>query len=180
MFFTPLLSPAVTPMDVLRQHENESLAPALDPVYFSPLTSPALDRYPPSQSDTRRTQSMVGLPTLPPNRRSAENLAEGQRNVRRNPYSPVARASMSRKRNSITSLNLNANGSQSEQSSDSVSPEPLPTSSMPPPPPATRLRVNYTKNPRPMEGNTKIVVDRSEMPHQIKMSHQLHHHLSST
>ena len=78
---------------------------------------------------------MVGLSTLPPNRRSSENIAENQRNVRRNPYSPVARAAVSRKRNSITSLNLNANGSQSEQSSDSVSPEPLPSSSMPPPPP---------------------------------------------
>jgi hypothetical protein len=135
MFFTPLLSPAVTPMDVLRQHENESITSTMEPVYFSPLTSPALERFPTSQSDTRRAQSMVGLSTLPPSRRSAENLVETQRNVRRNPYSPVARSTASRKRNSITSLNLNANGSQSEQSSDSVSPEPLPSSSMAPPPP---------------------------------------------
>ena len=73
MFFTPLLSPAVTPMDVLRHHENESMVPTMDPSYFSPLTSPALERFPHSQSDTRRSQSMVGLSTLPPSRRSAEN-----------------------------------------------------------------------------------------------------------
>ena len=122
-------------MDVLRHHENESMAPAMDTSYFSPLTSPALERFPPSQSDTRRSQSMVGISTLPPSHRSSGNIAENQRNVRRNPYSPAVKAAMSRKRNSITSLNLNANGSQSEQSSDSVSPEPLPSSSMPPPPP---------------------------------------------
>src|SRR5947207_9495804 len=135
MFFRPLLSPAVTPMDVLRHHENESMAPAIDAVYFSPLSSPALERFPPSQSDTHRSQSMVGLSSLPPSRRSSESLAENQRSVRRNPYSPASRAVISRKRNSITNLNLNANGSPSEQSSDSVSPEPLPSSSMPPPPP---------------------------------------------
>ena len=111
------------------------MTPAMDPAYFSPLTSPALERFPPSQSDTRRSQSMVGLSTLPPSRRSSENTAENQRNVRRNPYSPAVRPAINRKRNSITSLNLNANGSQSEQSSDSVSPEPLPSSAMPPPPP---------------------------------------------
>src|SRR5215471_5969478 len=135
MFFTPLLSPAVTPMDVLRHHENESMAPTMDPAYFSPLTSPALERFTTSRSDARRSQSMVGLSALPPNRRSSEDIVENQRNVRRNPYSPAVRPAISRKRNSITSLNLNANGSQSEQSSDSVSPEPLPSSSMPPPPP---------------------------------------------
>src|SRR5271167_1762539 len=136
MFYTPLLSPAVTPMDVLRQHVNEPMTSAMEPVYFSPLTSPALERFPTSQSDTRRTQSMVGLSTLPPNRRTAENINDAHRNVRRAPFSPINRPSQSRKRNSITSLNLNVtNGSQSE-SSESVSPEPhLPSSSMPPPPP---------------------------------------------
>jgi hypothetical protein len=82
---------------------------------------------------------MIGLSDIPANRRSVENTAEVQRNIRRAPYSPVARAQMSRKRNSITSLNLNATGSQSENSSDSVSPEPLSSSSMPPPPPRNLL-----------------------------------------
>ena len=152
MYFTPLISPAVTPMDVLRLPETDSVVPSMDPVYFSPLTSPAIERFPPQQSDTRRTQSMVGLSTLPPSRRSAENLADGQRNIRRAPYSPVARANLSRKRNSITSLNLNNNGSQSDQSSDSVSPEPLPSSSMPPPPPrntsSSKLLEKTTANGR--------------------------------
>jgi len=112
------------------------MAPGMDPVYFSPLTSPALERFPPGQADAnRRTQSMISLSSLPPNRRSTDTLQDVNRNVRRSPYSPVARAQLSRKRNSITSLNLNANGSQSDHSSDSVSPEPLPSSSMPPPPP---------------------------------------------
>lgn len=117
-------------MDVLRHHDN------VDPVYFSPLSSPALERFPQGTgaADARRSQSMVGLSTLPPNRRP-DTIADGQRNPRRTaPYSPVARATLARKRNSITSLNL-TNGSPSEHSSDSVSPEPLPSSSMPPPPP---------------------------------------------
>jgi hypothetical protein len=135
MFFTPLLSPAVTPMDIMRLHENDSMGSSMDPVYFSPLTSPALERFPHSQNDPRRSQSMVTLPNASSNRRGPDNMADVQRSVRRAPYhSPVARA-LNRKRNSITHLNLNANGSQSEQSSDSVSPEPLPSSSMPPPPP---------------------------------------------
>jgi hypothetical protein len=135
MFFTPLLSPAVTPMDVLRHAENDPMVPSMDPVYFSPLTSPALDRFPGSQSDTRRSQSMVGLSNIMPNRRIPENASEG-RNVRRAPFSPNHRPPNVRKRRtSITSLNLNAtNGSQSDPSSaDSVSPEPLPSASMPPP-----------------------------------------------
>src|SRR5579859_5823472 len=133
MFFTPLLSPAVTPIDIMRLHDNDPVGSSMDPVYFSPLTSPALERFPQSQNDPRRSQSMVALS----NRRATENMADVQRNsVRRAPYhSPVARP-VNRKRNSITHLNLNANGSHSEQSSDSVSPEPLPSSSsMPPPPP---------------------------------------------
>lgn len=105
---------------------------SMDPVYFSPLTSPALERFPHSQNDPRRSQSMANASS---NRRGPDNMADVQRSVRRAPYhSPVVRA-VNRKRNSITQLNLNANGSQSEQSSDSVSPEPLPSSSMPPPPP---------------------------------------------
>ena len=114
-------------MDVLRHHDN------VDPVYFSPLSSPALERFPQGTgaADARHSQSMVGLSTLPPNRRP-DTIADGQRNPRRTaPYSPVARATLARKRNSITSLNL-TNGSPSEHSSDSVSPEPLPSSSMPP------------------------------------------------
>jgi len=132
MFFTPLLSPAVTPMDVMRLSEND--VPGIDHSYFSPLTSPALERFP--ASDARRTQPMVGLSTIPPNRRTAEHMNDAHRNVRRAPFSPINRPSQTRKRNSISSLNLNVtNGSQSE-SSDSVSPEPhLPSSSMPPPPP---------------------------------------------
>ena len=138
MFFTPLLSPAVTPMDIMRIHENDGMGSSMDPVYFSPLSSPALERFPHSQHDPRRSQSMVALSSAPSNRRTADNMADVQRNtVRRAPYhSPVARATINRKRNSITHLNLNANGSPSEHSSDSVSPEPLlPSSSMPPPPP---------------------------------------------
>src|ERR1700731_4549596 len=135
MFFTPLLSPAVTPMDIMRLHENDSMGSSMDPVYFSPLTSPALDRFSNSQNDPRRSQSMVALSNVSSNRRTSEQMSDVQRSVRRAPYhSPVARA-INRKRNSITHLNLNANGSLSEQSSDSVSPEPLPSSSMPPPPP---------------------------------------------
>lgn len=152
MFFTPLLSPAVTPMDVIRLSEGENMGPSIDHAYFSPLTSPALERFP--ASDARRTQSMVGLSTLPPNRRSAENITEAHRNVRRAPFSPINRPSQSRKRNSITSLNLNVTtGSQSE-SSESVSPEPhLPSSSMPPPPPrnssSSKLSDKGSTNGRP-------------------------------
>jgi len=135
MFFTPLLSPAVTPMDIMRLHENDSMGSSMDPVYFSPLTSPALERFSNSQNDPRRSQSMVALSNVSSNRRTSEQMSDVQRSVRRAPYhSPVARA-INRKRNSITNLNLNANGSLSEHSSDSVSPEPLPSSSMPPPPP---------------------------------------------
>ena len=120
---------------MLRLHENDTMPQGMDPLYFSPLNSPALERFPPATPEARRTQSMIGLSNIPANRRPPENNGDAQRNIRRAAYSPVARAQVSRKRNSITSLNLNANGSQSENSSDSVSPEPLPTSSMPPPPP---------------------------------------------
>jgi len=162
MFFTPLLSPAVTPMDVMRLPETENMAPGMDHAYFSPLTSPALERFP--ASDTRRTQSMVGLSTLPPNRRSAENATEAHRNVRRAPFSPINRPSQSRKRNSITSLNLNVtNGSQSE-SSESVSPEPhLPSSSMPPPPPrnssSSKLSEKGSTNGRPHKSSRQKLTD---------------------
>jgi hypothetical protein len=124
-------------MDIMRIHENDNMGSSMDPVYFSPLSSPALERFPHSQHDPRRSQSMVALSSAPSNRRTADNMADVQRNtVRRAPYhSPVARATINRKRNSVTHLNLNVNGSPSEQSSDSVSPEPLPSSSMPPPPP---------------------------------------------
>src|ERR1700738_1916915 len=134
MFFTPLLSPAVTPMDMMRLHDNEPMHAGMDPAYFSPLSSPALERgFPHSQSDKHRSQSMVGLNniTTASARRPSENMGDVQRNVRRAPYhSPLARPALTRRqRNSISHLNLNA-GSQSEHSSDSVSPEPLPSGSM--------------------------------------------------
>ena len=131
-------------MDIIRLHESDAMNAPMDPVYFSPLTSPALERFPQSTAaDPRRSQSMVALTSsVPPARRPAEGMNDFQRNVRRAPYSPVARPTLTRKRNSITQLNLN-NNSPSEGSSDSVSPEPLPSSSMPPPPPrnssATKL-----------------------------------------
>jgi len=123
-------------MDVLHHQDNDVIPQNMDPVYFSPLTSPALERFPPAHAaDARPSQSIVGHSNMPPNRRPLDTIADGQRNPRRTaPYSPVARAQMARKRNSIASLNL-TNGSASENSSDSVSPEPLPSSSMPPPPP---------------------------------------------
>jgi hypothetical protein len=134
-------------MDMMRLHDNDSLVPGMDPVYFSPLSSPVLERgFPHSQNDPRKSQSMVGLSSIQ-TRRSGDNMGDVQRNVRRAPYSPLARASVTRKGNSISHLNLNA-GSQSEQSSDSVSPEPLPSGSMPPPPPrntsSTKLSENST------------------------------------
>src|SRR6202451_961577 len=101
---------------------------------------------------------MVGLSTLPPNRRTAENMNDPHRNVRRAPFSPINRPSQSRKRNSITSLNLQVtNGSQSE-SSESVSPEPhLPSSSMPPPPPrnssSSKLSDKGSSNGRPQKSS---------------------------
>jgi hypothetical protein len=138
-------------MDVMRLSENDNMVPGMDHTYFSPLSSPALERFP--ASDARRTQSMVGLSTLPPNRRSAENIAEAHRGMRRAPFSPINQPTQNRKRNSITSLNLNVTtGSQSE-SSDSVSPEPLPSSSMPPPPPrnssSSKLSEKGSTNGRP-------------------------------
>ena len=164
MFFTPLLSPAVTPMDVMRLSEGENIVPGMDHAYFSPLTSPALERFP--ASDARRAQSMVGLSTLPSNRRSAENVADNHRNVRRAPFSPINRPSQSRKRNSISSLNLNVtNGSQSESSADSVSPEPLPSSSMPPPPPRNsssgKLSEKGSTNGRPHKSSRQKRKDPS-------------------
>lgn len=144
-------------MDIIRLHENDSMNSSMDPVYFSPLASPALERFPAnSQNDPRRSQSMVALSTnISSNRRPAENLNDFQRNVRRAPYSPVARPSHNRKRNSITQLNL-TNNSPSDPSSDSVSPEPLPSSSMPPPPPRNTSNIKLSektgrmnnKNPR--------------------------------
>lgn len=120
-------------MDMMRLHDNDSMVQGMDP-YFSPLSSPALERgYPHSQNDPRKSQSMVGLSSIQ-TRRSGDNVGDAQRNIRRAPYSPLTRASVNRKRNSISHLSLNP-GSQSEQSSDSVSPEPLPSGSMPPPPP---------------------------------------------
>jgi len=121
-------------MDMLRLHDNDSMVSGMDP-YFSPLTSPALERGFP-QNDPHRSQSMISFSSINGGRRHAESMADIQRSVRRAPYSPVARATVNRKRNSISHLNLNnATGSQSEQSSDSVSPEPLTSGSMPPPPP---------------------------------------------
>ena len=91
MLFTPLISPAVTPLEAFQITGNEPFLQSIDPNFFTPLSSPALE------ADYTLGESGAALYA----RQQVTNSPKGQHKVKR----PVGRAggaaSGGRKRSSI-------------------------------------------------------------------------------
>lgn len=163
MLFTPLVSPAVTPLDTNFIHSMPSFTM---PEYFSPLTSPALDAHPhrshmpnPHIVQSHHSQSTSPIdPKDSPNINRKVNAGRRKSTTSRNP-SRVVRESPSMKpqrkkappplaatlelagalMHPQTPLHQATNNfpqfsSRDTSSNESVSPEPLPDVLMPPPP----------------------------------------------